>query len=418
MLLFQKKGDDLLSVALERFLRYVTFDTQSAEGTGQVPSTPGQWDLARFVAQELNDLGLVDVRVDDHAYVTATLPANTSKAIPSIGLIAHLDTALEVTGKGVTPRVVHYEGGDIVLNETLGVILSPKDFPDLKDYVGQDLVVTDGTTLLGSDDKGGMAAIMAVLDHLVRHPEFVHGPVKVAFTPDEEIGHGAELLDIPAFGADFAYTVDAGPLGQINFETFNAARADVRIHGRAVHPGTSKNKMLNASLLGQELMNLLPPAETPATTEEYEGFYHVTGFSGTVEEGSLSLIIRDHDRAKFEQRKDFMRRAVRWMQEKYGKERFELELSDTYYNMREPLEKVMHIVETAQEAMRAVGVTPKVVPVRGGTDGSRLSYRGLLAPNIFYGGHNAHGKYEFLAVESLEKSVQVLLKILELYAAK
>lgn len=407
-----------MSVALEKFLRYVTFDTQSAEGTGQVPSTPGQWDLARFAARELEELGLVDVRVDDHAYVTATLPANTDKKLPMIGLLAHLDTALEVTGKGVHPRVVHYEGGDIVLNEALGVVLSPRDFPDLKDYVGQDLVVTDGTTLLGSDDKAGMAAIMGALDFLTKHPEVVHGTVKVAFTPDEEIGHGAELLDLEAFGADFAYTVDAGPRGQINFETFNAARADIRIHGRAVHPGTSKNKMLNASLLGHELLNLMPPAETPATTEGYEGFYHVTGFTGTVEEASLSFIIRDHDRQRFEGRKAFMRRVVEWMRDKYGKERFDLELSDTYYNMREPLEKAMHIVETAKEAMLALGIPPKVVPIRGGTDGSRLSYRGLLCPNIFYGGHNAHGKFEFLAVDSLEKSVLVILKILELYAAK
>lgn len=407
-----------MSVALEKFLRYVTFDTQSAEGTGQVPSTPGQWDLARFAARELEELGLVDVRVDDHAYVTATLPANTDKKLPMIGLLAHLDTALEVTGKGVHPRVVHYEGGDIVLNEALGVVLSPRDFPDLKDYVGQDLVVTDGTTLLGSDDKAGMAAIMGALDFLTKHPEVVHGTVKVAFTPDEEIGHGAELLDLEAFGADFAYTVDAGPRGQINFETFNAARADIRIHGRAVHPGTSKNKMLNASLLGHELLNLMPPAETPATTEGYEGFYHVTGFTGTVEEASLSFIIRDHDRQRFEGRKAFMRRVVEWMRDKYGKERFDLELSDTYFNMREPLEKAMHIVDTAKEAMLALGIPPKVVPIRGGTDGSRLSYRGLLCPNIFYGGHNAHGKFEFLAVDSLEKSVRVILKILELYAAK
>lgn len=407
-----------MSVALEKFLRYVTFDTQSAEGTGQVPSTPGQWDLARFAARELEGLGLVDVRVDDHAYVTATLPANTDKKLPMIGLLAHLDTALEVTGKGVHPRVVHYEGGDIVLNEALGVVLSPRDFPDLKDYVGQDLVVTDGTTLLGSDDKAGMAAIMGALDFLTKHPEVVHGTVKVAFTPDEEIGHGAELLDLEAFGADFAYTVDAGPRGQINFETFNAARADIRIHGRAVHPGTSKNKMLNASLLGHELLNLMPPAETPATTEGYEGFYHVTGFTGTVEEASLSFIIRDHDRQRFEGRKAFMRRVVEWMRDKYGKERFDLELSDTYFNMREPLEKAMHIVDTAKEAMLALGIPPKVVPIRGGTDGSRLSYRGLLCPNIFYGGHNAHGKFEFLAVDSLEKSVRVILKILELYAAK
>ncbi len=407
-----------MSVALDKFLRYVTFDTQSAEGTGRVPSTPGQGDLARFVAQELKSMGLEDVRVDDHAYVTATLPANTDKKIPTIGLIAHLDTALEVTGKDVRPRVVSYEGGDIVLNEPLGVVFSPRDFPDLANYAGQDLVVTAGTTLLGSDDKAGMAAIMGALDFLTTHPEVVHGPVKVAFTPDEEIGHGADLLDLEAFGADFAYTVDAGPLGQINFETFNAARADIRIHGRAVHPGTSKNKMLNATLLGHELLNLMPPAETPATTEGYEGFYHVTGFSGSVEEGSLSLIIRDHDRQRFEERKTFVRRAVDWMRGKYGPERFELELSDTYYNMRDPLEKAMHIVETAKEAMTSLGIPPKVVPIRGGTDGSRLSYRGLLCPNIFYGGHNAHGKFEFLPVESLEKSTQVILKILEIYAAK
>ena len=407
-----------MSTALERFLRYTTFSTQSVEKTGKVPSSEGQMVFAKAVAKELEELGLSDVRVDEHAYVTATLPANTDRKIPTIGFNAHLDTALEVTGADVKARVVHYEGGDIVLNESLGVVMSPVDFPDLNDYVGQDIVVTDGTTLLGSDDKAGMAAIMGAVDHLVHHPEIRHGAVKVSFTPDEEIGHGASLLDIEAFGADFAYTVDAGPVGQINYETFNAARADIKVHGRAVHPGTSKDKMLNATLLGTELLALLPPAETPSHTEKYEGFFHVTSFKGAVEEATVSLIVRDHDRTKFAQRKEFMKRAVKWMQDKYGADRFELELSDTYYNMRDVLEKHMHIVETATQAMEALGITPKIVPIRGGTDGSQLTYRGLPCPNIFYGGHNAHGKFEFLPVPSLEKSVKVILKILDIYASK
>lgn len=404
---------------LERFLHYVTFDTQSKMDADTVPSTPGQFDLAEYLAKELTELGLKDVKVSQHAYVTATLPANTDKKIPKIGFIAHMDTATELTGKDVKPRVVgNYDGGDIVLNAELGIVLSPKDFPAMADCVGQDLVVTDGTTLLGADNKAGIAEIIGAVEYLLEHPEVEHGEVKICFTPDEEVSHLAAALDIQEFGADFAYTVDSGPVGEVCYENFNAAMATVQIKGRAVHPGKSKGLMLNAVVMGQEFCALFPPAETPAHTELYEGYFHCLSFQAETEDAELKFLIRDHDAKRFEERKEFMRRAVSWMQAKYGEERITLTLQDQYRNMAEKLAGRMDIVETLMEAMRELDIEPLVIAMRGGTDGAALSWRGLPTPNFFTGGYNYHGRYEFIPVQAMEKATSVIIKILEIYARK
>ncbi len=407
-----------MSSVLERFVKYVQIPTQADSGSTEVPSTPGQMTLARELVEELKAIGLRDAAVDERAYVTASLPGNTPGA-PAIGFLAHLDTALEVTDDKVCPRLVdNYDGGEIVLSADGSVVLSPSIFPDLLLYKGQTLVVTDGTTLLGADDKAGIAEIMAALEHLVAHPEIPRGDVKVAFTPDEEIGHGAKLLDLEKFGADFAYTIDGGAVGEMSYETFNAAKARITIHGRSVHPGKSKNKMVNSILLGMELAAMLPPDETPARTEGYEGFYHLMNFNGNVETTVVEYIIRDHSSERFAERKSAVEAAVSAINERHGAGRAELEMSDQYYNMLDRIKPQMHIVETAMEAMRQVGLEPKIIPVRGGTDGSQLSCRGLLTPNIFTGAHNAHGKHEFIPVPSMEKAVQVILRIVELYAKK
>lgn len=404
---------------LERFLKYVTFDTQSAEGAATVPSTPGQFELAKYLAEELRELGLKDIQLTANAYVTAALPSNSGKKIPSIGFIAHMDTATELTGKDVKPRVVeNYGGGDIVLNEAEGIVLSPADFPFMRECVGQDLVVTDGTTLLGADNKAGIAEILGAVQYLVEHPEIEHGGVKIAFTPDEEVSHLAGLLDIEEFGADFAYTVDGGPVGEVCYENFNAASATVRIKGRAVHPGKSKGLMLNAIVMAQEFCALFPPAETPAHTCGYEGYYHCLSFQGETEEATLRFIIRDHDASRFEERKEFFRRAVKWMREKYGENRFELSFKEQYRNMAEKLADRMDIVDTMLEAMRELDIEPKIIAMRGGTDGAALSWRGLPTPNFFTGGYNYHGRYEFIPVQAMEKATSVIIKILELYAKK
>lgn len=404
---------------LDRFLKYVTFDTQSVEGARTVPSTPGQFDLARRLVTELEELGLADIKLSEHAYVTATLPANTDKKIPAIGFIAHMDTATEMSGKNVKPRIVKdYNGGDIVLNEAEGIVLSPVDFPLMEDCVGLDLVVTDGTTLLGADNKAGIAEIMGAVQYLLEHPEIEHGDVKIAFTPDEEVSHLAGLLDLEEFGADFAYTVDSGPVGEACYENFNAAMATVRVKGRAVHPGKSKGLMLNAIVMAQELCALFPPAETPAHTAGYEGYYHCLSFQGETEEATLKFLIRDHDATRFEERKEFMRRAVKWMRDKYGENRFSLEIKEQYRNMAEKLADRMDIVETMLQAMRELDIEPKIIAMRGGTDGAALSWRGLPTPNFFTGGYNYHGRYEFIPVQSMEKATSVIIKILELYAAK
>jgi tripeptide aminopeptidase len=422
------RGERIVYPILERFLRYVTYDTQSVESVETVPSTPGQLALAKALGEELKALGLADAEVTEHAYVTATLPSNIKnsakkKKVPAVGFIAHIDTATEVTGKDVKPRVVkNYDGGDIVLRAASEgedeVVLSPKDFSYLADYKGQDIVVTDGNTLLGADDKAGIAEIVAGVEYLLRHPEIEHGDVKIAFTPDEEVGHLAKLLDIEKWSADFAYTLDGGPVGEICWENFNAAGAVVTIKGRAVHPGKSKGLMLNAVTMGQELNALFPPAETPATTEGYEGYYHCMSFQGTTESAALKYIIRDHDAPRFEARKKFMEKAVQWMRDKYGEDRFTLAMKEQYRNMADKLEGREYIAETALEAMRELGIEPQIIPMRGGTDGAALSWRGLITPNLFTGGHNYHGRFEFIPVQSMEKATATMLKILELYVRK
>ena len=404
---------------LEHFLKYTTYDTQSVHDAGTVPSTPGQMVLAREMERELRERGLRDVSLTDQAYVTGTLPSNTSKKVPAVGFITHMDTATELTGKDVKARVVKdYDGGDIVLNEARNIVLSPRDFPFMKDYAGQDLVVTDGTTLLGADNKAGMAEVMGAVDWMLAHPEFEHGDVKIAFTPDEEVGELARGLDIEKFGADFAYTLDGGPVGEICWENFNAAGARILIRGRAVHPGTAKGLLLNAIMLGHELLSLLPPTETPAATEKYEGFFHCTDFEGVTESATLRFIIRDHDAGRFEKRKRFMERCVDWLRNKYGPERFELELKDQYRNMADKIAGHGEVVDIPMEAMRELGIEPKVIPMRGGTDGAALSWRGLLTPNIFTGGHNYHGRFEFIPVQAMEKATDMVLKILEICVRK
>lgn len=404
---------------LERFLKYVTYDTQSKEGSATAPSTPGQLVLAKVLGEELKALGLKDVEVTENAYVTATLPGNTKKKVPAIGWIAHMDTATEVTGKDVKPRVVkNYPGGDIVLDAKENIVLSPADFPYLEDYKGQDIVVTDGHTLLGADNKAGIAEIIGAVDWLLQHPEIEHGDVKIAFTPDEEVSHLAKLLDIKKFGADFAYTLDGGPVGEACWENFNAAGATVTIKGRAVHPGKSKNLMLNAVTMGREFADLFPPAETPEHTEGYEGYFHCMVFEGSTEGVKLKYIIRDHDTPHFEARKKFMEKAVQWMNDKYGEGRFTLEMRDQYRNMADKVKGHEHIIDTALEAMRELGIEPVIVPMRGGTDGAALSWRGLVTPNLFTGGHNYHGRFEFIPVPAMEKATSLMLKILELYVRK
>ena len=397
---------------VERFTRYVKIYTQSDHDSTSFPSTARQFDLARLLVDELHDLGLVDVVMDASGYVYGTLPANTTAPAPVIGFVAHMDTSPDLTGKNVKPQFVDYTGGDIVLNREKGVVLSPREFPDLNKYVGKTLITTDGTTLLGADDKAGLAEIMAALEQLAAHSELKHGVIKVGFTPDEEVGHGADRFDIAGFGADFAYTMDGGEVGELQYENFNAAAATITIQGRSVHPGSSKNKMINASLVGIELNNLLPAEKRPDSTEGYEGFFHLTHFDGDVEQAKLKYIIREHDRPTFEAMKASLTAIVDQLNAKYGN-RIALELEDTYYNMKEKIEPVMHVIDLARSAMEAVGVTPLVIPIRGGTDGARLSYDGLPCPNIFTGGHNAHGRYEYVPVFAMEKAVEVILQIVQ-----
>lgn len=398
---------------VERFVRYVKVFTQSDHDSNTFPSTARQFDLARILVDELNDLGLVDVYLDESGYVYGTLPATTTAPAPVIGFIAHMDTSPDLSGENVDPQMVNYKGGDIVLNQEQGIILSPREFPDLEKYVGKTLITTDGTTLLGADDKAGVAEIMAALEYLAANPNIQHGVIKVGFTPDEEVGHGADRFDVERFAADFAYTLDGGEIGELQYENFNAAAAKIKIQGRSVHPGTAKNKMINASLVAIELNNLLPADQRPENTEKYEGFYHLTQFNGDVETAELKYLIREHDRPMFEAMKKNLADIVAGLNQKYGDNRVTLELKDSYYNMREQIEPVMHVIELARSAIEAVGVKPLVIPIRGGTDGSRLSYMGLPCPNIFTGGHNAHGRYEYIPVFAMEKAVDVILQIVQ-----
>lgn len=399
---------------MNRLISYAKVDTQSNPNNEACPSSEGQWELARMLVDELKAIGMQDVTIDDHCYVMATLPANTDKDIPTIGFLAHLDTATDFTGKNVNPQIVeNYDGNDIVLNEERQVILSPNDFPALANYKGHTLITTDGTTLLGADNKAGIAEIMTAMEYLIQHPEIEHGTIRVAFTPDEEIGRGPHKFDVDAFGAAYAYTVDGGPLGELQFESFNAAMATVTIKGSNVHPGTAKGKMVNSIKIGMELNGQLPAEEAPEYTEGYEGFFHLLSFEGDVEETKLQYIIRDHDRDKFNEKKALLEQAVASLQEKYGHQRIELDMNDQYYNMKEKIEPVFHIVEIAKQAMESLDIQPDIKPIRGGTDGSQLSYMGLPTPNIFTGGENFHGKFEFISADIMVKAVQVIVEIVK-----
>lgn len=400
---------------VERFLKYVSFDTQSAEDSETTPSTEKQWVLARYLKEELEGIGLTEVEIDEHAYVYATLPANTDKPLPTVGFIAHMDTSPDCSGKDVKPRIVKdYDGGDIVLDEAAGIVTSPKKFPELLDHVGEDIIVTDGHTLLGADDKAGIAEIVQAMAYLIAHPEIKHGRIRVGFNPDEEIGLGAHRFNVEKFGCDFAYTMDGGELGELEFENFNAASAKVEVTGVSVHPGYAKNKMVNAARVATEYASLMPAAETPERTAEYEGFYHLLGMNGNVEKASLTYIIRDHDRTRFEERKEYAAAVGELLNKKYGAGTVKVTLADQYYNMREKVEPVMHIIDTALDAMKDCGIQPRVRAIRGGTDGAQLSFKGLPCPNIFAGGLNFHGPHEFLPIPSLEKASMVVVKICEI----
>jgi len=402
---------------LEKFLRYISIDTQSDESSASCPSSKKELDLAKVLYEELQVLGLKDVSLDDKGYIMATLPSNIEKKVPVIGFIAHMDTSPDMSGTNINPKTVeNYDGGDIVLNSEKNVILSPSEFPELKDYVGQTLLTTDGNTLLGADDKAGIAEIMTAVEYLVKNPDVKHGEVKIGFTPDEEIGRGVDYFDVQKFGAEYAYTMDGGAIGELEYENFNAAYAKVVINGRNIHPGYAKGKMYNANLIAIEVNSMLPQAEKPEYTVGYEGFYHLIKMNGTVENASIEYIIRDHDRKKFEDKKEFIKKVCDFINTKYPAGTAALELKDQYYNMREKIEPVMHIIDIVKDAMELAGVKPVVVPIRGGTDGSRLSYMGLPCPNIFAGGHNFHGKMEYVPIESMEKAVDVILKIVELYS--
>lgn len=404
---------------VDRFLKYVSFDTQSDELTRLTPSTPGQMVFAKYLKEELLSLGLEEVELDENGYLFATLPANTDKPLPVIGFISHMDTSPDMSGKHVSPRIVKaYDGSDIELCAEENITLSPSQFPELLDHKGEDLIVTNGKTLLGADDKAGLAEIVSAMVYLKEHPEIKHGKIRVGFNPDEEIGEGAHKFDVKKFGCDWAYTMDGGEVGELEYENFNAAVAKITFKGRNVHPGYAKHKMINSIRVANRFCAMLPSHETPEHTEGYEGFYHLIAFNGNVEETTVSYIIRDHDRAHFESRKKEVEHLVHKVNAEYGLGIATLELRDQYYNMREKIEPVMHIIDTAFTAMEAVGVKPSVKPIRGGTDGAQLSFKGLPCPNIFAGGLNFHGRYEFVPIQSMEKAMKVIVKIAELVATK
>ncbi len=398
----------------ERFLKYIQIDTQSDPESQTTPSTEKQWDLARLLARELEDIGLEDVSIDENAYIMATLPSNVAHEVPTIGFISHFDTSPDYSGSGVKPMIhENYQGQDLVLSEKDNIVLSPSYFDDLLLYKGQTLITTDGSTLLGADDKAGIAEIVTAMEHLVQHPEIKHGKIRVAFTPDEEIGRGAHKFDVEKFGADWAYTMDGSQVGELEYENFNAAGATITIRGKIVHPGYAKGKMINSMLIASEFIQKLPAAEIPQETEGYEGFFHLQQMKGEVEETRLDYIIRDHDMDLFEARKKEMLRVAEELNAKHGENTVEVEIKDQYFNMREKVEPVMHIVDVAREAMKELGIEPIVKAIRGGTDGSQLSYMGLPCPNIFAGGHNFHGRYEYVPLESMIKATEVIVKIAE-----
>lgn len=403
---------------VDRFLHYVSFDTQSDELTNMTPSTPGQMVFAQALEQELRRIGLTEITLDENGYLMATLPANTDKAIPTIGFIAHLDTAPDMSGRNVQPRIVKgYDGGDIVLCAEENIVLRPAEFPELLHYVGQDLIVTNGKTLLGADDKAGIAEIVTAMEYLLAHPEIKHGKIRVAFNPDEEIGQGAHKFDVEAFGAEWAYTLDGGEIGELEYENFNAAGARITFKGRNVHPGMAKDKMINSMLIANQYMSMLPANETPEHTEGYEGFFHLISIEGNVEQSTIAYIIRDHDRARFEERKVLLQQIADQLNQTYPG-CVEVDIKDQYYNMREKVEPVIHIIDLVSQAMRNIDIEPKVKPIRGGTDGAQLSFKGLPCPNIFAGGVNFHGRYEYVPVQSMEKASKLVVEIVRLVAEK
>ncbi len=402
---------------IDRFTTYVKVDTQSNDANDTCPSTPGQLTLANMLVDELKSIGMQDVTIDENGYVMATLPANTDKEVPTIGFLAHVDTATDFTGKNVNPQIVENYSGDIIqLNDT--VVLSPKDFPSLNEYKGHTLITTDGTTLLGADDKAGITEIMTAMNYLLQHPEIKHGKVRVAFTPDEEIGRGPHKFDVAAFNAKYAYTVDGGPLGELEYESFNAAAAKITIKGKNIHPGTAKGKMVNSMKIAMELNRRLPAEEAPEFTEGYEGFYHLLSFEGNVEQTKLYYIIRDFDKDMFQKRKALVDKIVQDLKAMHGEDNIILEMKDQYYNMKEKIEPVKEIVDIAYEAMEKLGIKPIVQPIRGGTDGSQLSFMGLPTPNIFTGGENYHGKFEYISVDNMEKATNVIVEIVKLFEQK
>ncbi|QEK63487.1 peptidase T [Bacillus safensis] len=404
---------------IQRFTSYVKVDTQSDAEKESCPSTEGQLNLARQLVEEMKSIGIQEVTMDENGYVMGTIPSNTDKDVPTIGFLAHIDTATDFTGKNVKPQLhENYQGGDITLNEDLHIVLSPQQFPNLQKYQGHTLITTDGTTLLGADNKAGIAEIMTAMHYLIEHPEIKHGKIRVAFTPDEEIGRGPHKFDVDAFGASYAYTIDGGPLGELQYESFNAAGAKVSIKGNNVHPGTAKAKMVSAAKIGMLFHNKLPSEESPEYTEGYEGFFHLTKFVGEVEEAELQYIIRDFDKEKFNNRKALFEKIANDLKATYGENSITLSIQDQYYNMREKIEPVKHIVDIAHEAMENRSVTPVIEPIRGGTDGSQLSYKGLPTPNIFTGGENFHGKYEFISVENMVKATEVIVEIARLFEEK
>ncbi|MBO9129254.1 peptidase T [Bacillus sp. 165] len=401
---------------ITRFTSYAKVDTQSDDNNETCPSTPGQLTLGNMLVEELQAIGMEEVTIDANGYVMATLPSNTEKAVPTIGFLAHLDTATDFTGANVKPQIVeHYNGRDIMLNEELHIVLSPQDFPDLLNYEGHTLITTDGTTLLGADNKAGIAEIMTAMEYLIQHPEIKHGKIRVAFTPDEEIGRGPHKFNVAAFDAVYAYTMDGGPLGELQYESFNAAGATITCKGTNVHPGTAKGKMVNSAKIAMECNSMLPVEQAPEMTEEYEGFYHLISIHGDVEETKLYYIIRDFDKTQFQAKKAYLEKVVNELQEIYGKNRILLEMNDQYYNMREKIEPVKEIVDIAYEAMKTLHIEPKIAPIRGGTDGSQLSYMGLPTPNIFTGGENYHGKYEYISVDNMVKATHVIIEIVKLF---
>lgn len=402
----------MLETLIERLVRYAKIDTQSDFNSEATPSTPGQWDLLHELEREMKTIGLTDVGMDDAGYLFGTLPANTERDIPVIGFLAHVDTATDFTGKNVNPkRIDNYDGKDIPLNDNVTMTVS--DFPALQNYIGHTLITTDGTTLLGADNKAGVAEIMTAMEYLTEHPEIEHGKIRIAFTPDEEIGRGPHKFDVERFGAEYAYTMDGGPLGELQYESFNAASGKLIIQGKSVHPGSAKGKMVNAQTVAIQFQEEMPKDEVPELTEGYEGFIHLNNFIGNIETAELTYIIRDFDGAKFEDKKQHMQAVAEKLQQKYGEQAIRLEIEDQYYNMREKIEPVMEIVDNAERAMNTLGIKPNIVPVRGGTDGSQLSYMGLPTPNIFTGGENYHGKYEFISAENMEKATQVIVEIVK-----